>query len=250
MSEGGYASLISMGRPFSPMLPLPDASIDADDMALYAYLYVVEFVFYPVPTERSFEVEAYNRFFTVRPPIRETFRVSKTPSAVLDFGIDWSYWLQTGEVISTSIWTVASGLTKDSSSATDTTTTLWLSDGTLNGRYNCINRITTNRGRTDERMIEVRILTPLSFEADKDPQATLDYRLDWSNWLTDDDEVVSSEWIVERGLTEVRTDELEAALTILVSGGTPRGYYDLVSRITTQQGRTDERTISLRILNK
>jgi hypothetical protein len=50
----------------------------------------------------------------------------KDPQAVLDYGFDWSKWLGT-DTISTSTWTVPVGITKDSDTHDTTTTTIWLS---------------------------------------------------------------------------------------------------------------------------
>ncbi len=82
-----------------------------------------------------------------------TFR--KDPNAVLDFGFDWSEWLDTGETISSSAWTVPSGITEDSTSNTTTTTTIWLSGGTAGEPYDLVNRVTTSSGRTDDRTMTV-----------------------------------------------------------------------------------------------
>ena len=59
----------------------------------------------------------------------QTFR--KDPNAVLDYVIDWgTNYLASDETISTATWTEGTGITKDSDSKTDTTTTIWLSGGT------------------------------------------------------------------------------------------------------------------------
>lgn len=79
---------------------------------------------------------------------------TKDPAAVLDYGIDWSAWLDT-DAISTSTWTVPSGITQDSSTSDTTTTTVWLSGGTVGQSYLVTNRITTTAGRTDERTIRI-----------------------------------------------------------------------------------------------
>lgn len=74
----------------------------------------------------------------------------KDPNAVKDYEFDWSAWLD-GDTIATSTWTVASGLTKDSDSHTDTVAKVWLSGGTAGTSYTITNRITTVAGRTDDR---------------------------------------------------------------------------------------------------
>lgn len=85
-----------------------------------------------------------------------TFTATKDPNAVLDFQIDWSDWLAAGETISTSSWTVPSGITRDSDSENNTAATIWLSGGTAGTNYDCINRIVTSAGRTDDRTLRVR----------------------------------------------------------------------------------------------
>lgn len=82
---------------------------------------------------------------------------SKDPNAVLDYKVDWSDWLAAGETLSTSTWTVQSGLTKDSESNTTTVSTVWLSGGTAGTTYTAAVRITTNQSRTDDRTIEIRV---------------------------------------------------------------------------------------------
>jgi len=79
----------------------------------------------------------------------------KDKDAVLDYAVDWSDWLADGETISTSTWTVPTGLTKDSDSKTDTVATVWLSGGTAATTYTVANKITTSGGRTDERSIYI-----------------------------------------------------------------------------------------------
>jgi hypothetical protein len=79
----------------------------------------------------------------------------KDPDAVLDYGFDWSDWLD-GDTISTSSWTIAPAtLTKKSDSLTTTTTTIWLSGGTVDVVYTVTNRIVTAGGRTEDRSFEI-----------------------------------------------------------------------------------------------
>lgn len=80
----------------------------------------------------------------------------KDPDAVLDYQVDWSSWLDT-DTISTSAWTVPSGITKDSDTNTDTTATIWLSGGVDGADYDLINHITTANGREDDRTIKVQV---------------------------------------------------------------------------------------------
>lgn len=81
----------------------------------------------------------------------------KTANAVKDYTLDWSSWLS-GDTISTSTWTVPSGITQDSESETTTTATIWLSGGTAGQRYTCVNKVVTSAGRTDERAIDILVI--------------------------------------------------------------------------------------------
>ncbi len=80
----------------------------------------------------------------------------KDSASVLDYGLDWSTWLG-ADTLLTSVWTVPAGITKDSDSKTDTTTTIWLSGGTTGVAYLATNKITTAGSRTAERSIRIKI---------------------------------------------------------------------------------------------
>lgn len=82
----------------------------------------------------------------------------KDVDAVLDFGIDWSSWLDAGETISTSTYTVGTGITKDSDSNTTTASTVWLSGGTEGSSYIITNEIVTSDSRTDQRSFTVKVV--------------------------------------------------------------------------------------------
>jgi hypothetical protein len=81
----------------------------------------------------------------------------KDPNDVLDYEVNWSQWLPTGDTIATSEWFVPDGITQDSESNTNTTTTIWLSGGTAGQSYALTNRITTTQGRQRDRTITIRV---------------------------------------------------------------------------------------------
>jgi hypothetical protein len=88
-------------------------------------------------------------------------RFTKDPQAVLDYTINWSDWLD-GDTISTSTWTAESGITVEASPApsfTTTTTTIWLSGGTLGTVYRITNHVVTAATREDDRTFTVKIET-------------------------------------------------------------------------------------------
>lgn len=82
---------------------------------------------------------------------------SKDPDDILDYSIDWTRELD-GDTISTSVWVVPSGLTdQNTSSASSTKTTVWLSGGTDGTSYNVRNRITTAAGRTLDQTVTLNV---------------------------------------------------------------------------------------------
>ena len=82
----------------------------------------------------------------------------------------------------------------------------------------------------------------------KDPDAILDYSVDWFLWLAGD-QISSSEWILEEGATiEKITDTFATSKTVVWLGGGDKGItYLVTNRIVTAGGRTDDRTISVKV---
>jgi hypothetical protein len=81
----------------------------------------------------------------------------------------------------------------------------------------------------------------------KDPDATLDYSVEWEQWLPPGDAIAASVWSVPSGLVGV-SEELSSTLaTAVVSGGTVGETYELVNRVTTTSGKVDDRSIWLTI---
>jgi len=92
----------------------------------------------------------------------------KDPDAVVDYLFDFapltngrdlngSDWLASGETISTHTIEATTGITVDSSSITDTNTsvTVWLSGGTAGTTYTVTCRITTSASRTEDRSMSI-----------------------------------------------------------------------------------------------
>lgn len=86
----------------------------------------------------------------------------------------------------------------------------------------------------------------------KDPAALLDYSWDWSLWLAEVTDTISSATVtVPDGLTAVGAPVVgDKVVTQRVSGGTLDGAYTLVCQITTVGGLIDERSIDLTIADK
>ena len=75
---------------------------------------------------------------------------TKDPAAVLDYEFDWSAWLG-ADTIATHTVTAAAGLTVDSTEATGTAVTVWLSGGSIGQSYAVTCHIVTAAGREDDR---------------------------------------------------------------------------------------------------
>ena len=80
----------------------------------------------------------------------------KDPDEVLDYQLDWMARLA-GDTIASSTWIVPNGITKNSDSKTETTTTIWLSGGTIGASLSITNRIETVGGRTMDQSVSLKI---------------------------------------------------------------------------------------------
>lgn len=80
----------------------------------------------------------------------------KDPNAKLDYVMDWSDWLGT-DTIASSTWVTPAGLTATAPTNTTTTATVWLEAGTVGTQYLVTNRITTAGGRTNDRSILIQV---------------------------------------------------------------------------------------------
>jgi hypothetical protein len=82
----------------------------------------------------------------------------RDPSSVLDYAFDWTAWLTGGDTITSHTVTADDpALTVDSTDATGTVITAWLSGGVVGSTYAITCHITTTQGRTDDRTITVRV---------------------------------------------------------------------------------------------
>lgn len=89
--------------------------------------------------------------------------VAHDPEEILDYSMAWADVLESGETVSTSLWTVTGGTATVSSSyngsastsaagtISGSTTTVWVLSATLGDDVKLRNHITTNAGRQYER---------------------------------------------------------------------------------------------------
>jgi hypothetical protein len=84
----------------------------------------------------------------------------------------------------------------------------------------------------------------------KDPDATLDWHFDWFNWLQTSETITTSTYTVSPGLTIASTSNTTTNTTAWISGGQTSHVYTLTNRVVTNQGRTDERSIVIRVKDR
>jgi hypothetical protein len=90
--------------------------------------------------------------------------IEKDPYAVLDYTLDWTNWMPSGEVISSMTVTVetisgdASPLAVDSSTNTNYLSTAVLSAGTAGNIYNVEYKIVTDNSKQDSRNIRIKVV--------------------------------------------------------------------------------------------
>lgn len=85
----------------------------------------------------------------------------------------------------------------------------------------------------------------------KDPDAVLDYTLDWSAWLAAGDRITAcTATAADDGVTVNTTVFTDTETTAWIEGGTAGASSDVVFHVTTDGGREDDRTITLVIKEK
>lgn len=79
----------------------------------------------------------------------------------------------------------------------------------------------------------------------KDPNAKLDYALDWTAYLAGADTIASAAWTVPAGLTKVSEANTTTTTTVRISGGTAGTEYTVTCHIVLASGQEDERSITI-----
>jgi len=84
---------------------------------------------------------------------------------------------------------------------------------------------------------------------DKDPDAVLDYTIDWGEWLGEDT-IAASDWTISEGISGGAASKTETAVTIWLSGGEAGKTYTIHNRITTAAGRINDQTFRIACIEK
>lgn len=80
----------------------------------------------------------------------------------------------------------------------------------------------------------------------KDPDAKLDYMIDWSDWLAENDTIILSDWIIPANLTLETQSKTTTSTTVWLTDGVVGETYEIVNRITTADGRIQDQTVKLK----
>lgn len=89
-------------------------------------------------------------------------------------------------------------------------------------------------------------------QVNKDPNAALDYTIDWSDWLGAD-VIAASTWTVASpagGLVSTTPAYTNTAAKTWLSGGTAGQVVRVTNRITTSLGRIDDRSFNVRLVER
>lgn len=85
----------------------------------------------------------------------------------------------------------------------------------------------------------------------KDPEAQVDYSVDWSSDYLDGQFIVASQWSIEPaeagGMTIVSASHNLTQAAVQVAGGVAGRRYTLTNHVALNDGQVDERSIAVRV---
>mgnify|MGYP001767936057 CR=1 FL=1 len=84
----------------------------------------------------------------------------------------------------------------------------------------------------------------------KDPSAILDWAFDWTDWLAAAETITDHTITADTGITVDSSTEDAGKVTVWLSGGTAGINYKVACLVTTSAGRTDERTIWIKVVER
>jgi len=78
----------------------------------------------------------------------------------------------------------------------------------------------------------------------------LDYVFDWTEWLATGETIANYTITPDTGITVDSSTEDDGKVTVWLSGGTAGINYKVACLVTTSAGRTDERTIWIKVVER
>lgn len=84
----------------------------------------------------------------------------------------------------------------------------------------------------------------------KHPEAVLEFGINWRDpqtgpWLADGEDIITSTWTIPAGLTADSDEVVDGAAVVWLSGGTLGASYVIENKMSTNQGRTDVRSVEV-----
>lgn len=83
----------------------------------------------------------------------------------------------------------------------------------------------------------------------KDPNETITFGVDWSEYLGAAT-ISSSSWIIPTGVTQVASSNTTSKATIMLGGGTLGNTYRITNRINTSAGEMLDQSIDIEVIEK
>ena len=84
----------------------------------------------------------------------------------------------------------------------------------------------------------------------KDADANLDFTFDWSDWLATGETISTFTITEDTGITSGTESQSGGIVTYWLSGGTVGTNYKVACKIVTSAGRTDERSVTVKVVNR
>ena len=85
----------------------------------------------------------------------------------------------------------------------------------------------------------------------KDPDEVLDFRVNWANVLgADVDTIATGSFTAEAGITKGSEVMATTYMDVWLSGGTDAEDYEILNDIETASGRTWQRSILIKVIEK
>lgn len=91
----------------------------------------------------------------------------------------------------------------------------------------------------------------------KDPASTIDFSINWADWLVEGETISAASWSAEPGASgspddlQLTSENTAGAVTsVFVAGGETGARHRLTCSIETNAGRTADRSLTLRIMEQ
>lgn len=81
----------------------------------------------------------------------------------------------------------------------------------------------------------------------KFPGESYDLSLDWTSWLIGGDTIASAAWGANPGISILGSTYTPTSTSARISGGTAGSDYYVAAKVTTALGRTEVRSIRMRV---